>query len=434
MELLKEFECGCGRVHKALIGEVIIGYGIMEQIPDILEKYNAKKPFIVSDINTYQAAGKELAKVLDNCNIDYSQYIFKSPYLEPDERSVGSAVMHYDSSADIVIGVGSGVINDICKIVSSVADLPYIIIATAPSMDGYASATSSVNRDGLKISLPAKCADVVIGDIEILKNAPEKLLKAGIGDMLAKFVSICEWRISNIITGEYYCEQVAEMVRKALKKCVSNAAGLLNRKDEAVRAVFEGLVLSGIAMNYAGSSRPASGTEHYFSHIWDMRALEFDTPHDYHGIQCALGTYYTVIIYEKLLSITPDRKKALNYVSHFDYEDYSLKLRSFLGRGATEMINLERKEGKYSAKKHSERLNVIIQKWEDIKEVIRQELMPLHELEKLYYLLNLPKTIEELGMEKTIAVQTFKHTKDIRDKYILSRLCFDLGIIDEIMD
>ena len=103
--------------------------------------------------------------------------------------------------------------------------------------------------------------------------------------MLAKYVSICEWRIANLITGEYYCETIAQMVRTALKKCVDNAEGLLKRDEEAIKAVFEGLIIGGVAMSYAGVSRPASGVEHYFSHVWDMRALEFGTNMDLHGIQ-----------------------------------------------------------------------------------------------------------------------------------------------------
>ena len=142
--------------------------------------------------------------------------------------------MHFDKKCDIVIGVGSGVINDISKILSNVTERKYIIVATAPSMDGYASATSSVTREGLKISLNSKCANVVIGDIDILKNAPLHMLKSRLGDMLAKYVSICEWRISNIITDEYYCEKVAELIRNALNKCIDNADKLLKRDETAV--------------------------------------------------------------------------------------------------------------------------------------------------------------------------------------------------------
>ncbi len=145
--------------------------------------------------------------------------------------------MNFDPACDSIIDIGSGVINDIGKILSSVTDKPYIIVATAPSMDGYASATSSMEREGLKTSVNTKCPDVIIGDIDVLKNAPLKMLKAGVGDMLAKYVSICEWRIANLILGEYYCENVASLVREALKRCIDNAQKLLERDEDAVKAV-----------------------------------------------------------------------------------------------------------------------------------------------------------------------------------------------------
>ena len=140
--------------------------------------------------------------------------------MEPDETNVGLAIMHFDPSVDAVLGVGSGVVNDISKIVSNISNKFYCIVGTAPSMDGYASATSSMTRDGLKISLPSKCADLIVGDIDILCNAPIKMMVSGLGDMLAKYISIAEWRISNLINGEYYCETIAQLVRTALKKCV----------------------------------------------------------------------------------------------------------------------------------------------------------------------------------------------------------------------
>jgi glycerol-1-phosphate dehydrogenase [NAD(P)+] len=99
-------------------------------------------------------------------------------------------------------------------------------------MDGYASATSSMTVDGLKVSLPSKCADVIIGDIDVLKNAPMRMLQAGLGDMLAKYISIAEWKIAREIIGEYYCDRVANLIKQALKECVDNADGLLLRNEK----------------------------------------------------------------------------------------------------------------------------------------------------------------------------------------------------------
>ena len=301
--------CPCGKNHTIAVDEVVVGSGAVKRLPEFVRKYG-KKPFVVADVNTFAEAGEQVCRLLEENEITYGSFIFQDAALEPDEKAVGSAFMHFDNTCDVIVGVGSGVINDICKILSNVSGKPYIVVGTAPSMDGYASATSSMSRDGVKVSLNSRCADVIIGDTDILKTAPLHMLKSGLGDMLAKFVSIAEWRIAHIITGEYYCEEVAQLIRGAVKKCVENAQGLLKREDGAIEAVFEGLVLGGVAMAYAGVSRPASGVEHYFSHVWDMRGLEFGTKVDLHGIQCAMATMKAVELYEKVMEITPDYAKA----------------------------------------------------------------------------------------------------------------------------
>ena len=359
--------------------------------------------------------------------------MFNETALEPDEYAVGSAVMHFDKECSLLIAVGSGVINDIGKIVSNIANINYVIVATAPSMDGYASKSASMSVNGLKVSLPTGCAKVILGDVDVLKNAPLQMLKAGLGDMIAKYISICEWRIGNMITGEYYCENVAQLIRSALRRCVDNSPKLLQRDEEAIKAVFEGLVIGGAAMAYAGVSRPASGVEHYFSHIWDMRGLEFETSVSLHGIQCAIGTLIAIKLYEKIRKLSPEHQKALDYVKGFDYTNWSEELIKLLGKGAFEMIEIEKKEQKYDEDKHKKRLEIIERSWDKILKIIDEEIPPYEEIERIFDTIALPKTVEEIGLENNIVPLSFKATKDIRDKYVLSRLAWDLGVLDEIV-
>lgn len=424
--------CGCGKAH-VFSAEVVVGKGVLSRLPEFVNRYDAKKAFVLSDKNTWKAAGEQACKYLHDSGIAYISYCFDSEVLEPDEWSVGSAVMHYDPGCDLILCVGSGVLNDIAKIVSAVSGKPYIIIGTAPSMDGYASASSSMTRDGLKISLPSRSADVIIGDTDILCQAPLKMMKSGLGDMIAKYVSICEWRIAHLVTGEYYCEELAELIRSALKRCTDNADGLLRREEAAVQAVFEGLVIGGVAMNYAGISRPASGVEHYISHVLDMRGAEFGIPVEFHGIQCAVGTLIAAKLYERLKTIPPDREKALAYAEKFDYTAWCAQLRALLGRGAESMIALEEKEQKYSIQRHKQRLEVILNNWDAILGIIEEELPPSNELEKLLDTIQAPKNLFEIGVDESMLPVIFKATKDIRDKYVLSRLLWDLGVIDEII-
>ena len=436
MELLNAMNgrlCSCGKVHR-FGARIVSGSGAVAQIPELVASFDAKKVFVLSDQNTFAAAGEQVCSILKNSGIAFASYCFPEEALEPDERSVGSAVMHYEPDCDLIIGVGSGVINDIGKILSAVSGKPYIIVGTAPSMDGYASATSSMTRDGLKISLPSRSADVIVGDTDILCRAPLKMMKAGLGDMLAKYVSICEWRIAKIVAGEYYCEEIARLIRSAVQRCVDNAEGLLRREEAAVQAVFEGLVIGGVAMAYAGVSRPASGVEHYFSHVWDMRGVEFGIPVDFHGIQCAMATYHAIKLYELVKNQKPDYEKASAYVAAFDQSAWEQTLRHFLGKGAEAMIALEKKEGKYRKDTHPARFQIIANNWDRILQIMDEELPSSAEIAKLLDTIGISKDLSAIGVDTQCARTTFKATKDIRDKYVLSRLAWDLGIIDELAE
>lgn len=433
-QLCAGIECPvCGKRHEGLLKHTVIEKGALYKTADEIKKYNAKKVFLLADKNTYRVAGEKVEGDLSEKGISVSKFVFDTERPTPSEYYVGSALMHYDASCELIVAVGSGVVNDIGKILASTAKVPYIIVATAPSMDGYASASSSMERDGLKISLASKCPEVIIGDIDVLKNAPLQMLRSGLGDMLAKYVSICEWRIAQIIVGEYYCETVAQIVREALKKCVDNAEALMKRDENAVQAVFEGLVISGVAMNYAGLSRPASGMEHYISHVWDMRGLEFGTSVDLHGIQCAIGTLITIEKYEKLKKLTVlDVKKAISKAEKFDYNAWSNELRALLGKSAETMIELEKKEGKYSVEKRAKRTLRIAENWDKIIEIVNEELPSSHQISELLDAIDAPKTPSDIGIDEAMLPTMLCATRDIRDKYVLSGLVRDLGMTEEI--
>ncbi len=424
--------CACGKRH-CFDGQIVSGKGVLTELPRLLQALHITRPYVLMDGNTRRAAGERVLELLQSSGFEAVSYCYLQDTVVPDEHSVGSAAMHYDSSCDGIIAVGSGVLNDIGKIISNLTEKPYLLVATAPSMDGYASATSSMTRSGLKVSLPSRSADVVVGDTDILRKAPLKMRKSGLGDMLAKYVALCEWRISHVVTGEYYCPEIADLVRSALNRCVSHAQGLLNGEEQAVQAVFEGLTISGIAMNYAGLSRPASGAEHYVSHVVDMRAAALGTPEDFHGIQCAVGTFQVVKLYEKLKALTPDREKALAYTGSFSYDAWSKELKALLGSGADSMIALEAKEGKYDLAKHRARLEILLTHWREILQIMEEELPSAAELEQLLDAVGIPKTLGEIGTADELFPVIFKATKDIRNKYVLSHLAWDLGVLEDLL-
>ena len=426
-------KCACGKVHKAGFSRVIIESGAINRVPEVVRSYGAKKVFLLADHFTYAAAGERVAGVLEAAGIPFTVYCLPGEErIEPDEHAVGSDDMHFDYACDLILGVGSGVVNDIGKIIANLTNRQYVIFGTAPSMDGYASATSSTIRDSLKVSLDSRVPDTVIGDLDILAQATMRMILSGLGDMLAKFISIAEWRISHIINGDYYCERVAELVNEGLAACMDNLAGIAKRDKSPIAAVMNGMVLSGIAANYAGVSRPASGMEHYLSHICDMRGVEFGLPFDLHGIQCGAATVICLGIYKQLRDVKPDREKALAYVERFSYPAWAEKLHAWLGKSGDVMAANEARERKYDKELHRARLERIIAHWDEIEAVIHSLPLP-EEIVPRLQAIGQPVSFAELGFSAEETKNAILFSKDVRDKYIGSRLMWDLGILDEIV-
>lgn len=435
-ELLRPegFACECGKVHKAALKYVDIGRGALQKLPERVRQLGGTCVQIYCDANTRQAAGKRVEALLKQEGISYHCYEFPQEHVYADAGPVGQAAMHFTHECDIIVGVGTGTINDICKIMAGISGRPYLIVGTAPSMDGFASDTSSMVVDGLKSSLPSAGAQAIIGDSEILAAAPMEMIAAGFGDMLAKYISICEWRLSHEINGEYYCPHVAQLVRNSLKQCMAHADGLARRDPEAAQHVMEGLVLSGLAMGFAGVTRPASGMEHYFSHLWDMRALEFGWEEHLHGAQVGVGTVLALKVYERLRTMQPDRQRAQEAVAAFSPQAWEREMRDFLGGSAEGIIALERKEGKFDRTKHAARLEVILQKWPKLQQIMEEELPDARQISETLRKLGGRTEPRQLGVDLPTARRTFIATKDIRDKYIGSRLLWDLGLLESFAD
>ena len=427
-------DCSCGKVHQAKLKEILLRPGALSDLPGLVGRLGAKKAFVYFDRNTKTVAGSRTLSELENAGIPFTQYCYPQAALEPNNEAVGQLAMAFDKSCDIIIGVGSGTLNDLGKMVAALTGRPFIIVATAPSMDGYASATSSMNFDGVKISLDSKMPDAIVADIDIICTAPVRMFQAGFGDMVAKFTSLCDWRIAQLVTGEYYCDEVASLVRKSLNICMDTAAGILQQDPVTATALTEGLIFSGLAMALAGVSRPASGTEHYFSHLWDMRSAALGKEGDSHGLQCLIGTLEALRILDLSKDLTPDRQKASAYVAAFSKENWARDLRRLLGSAAEPLIVLEEKEQKYEAGAHAKRLERIITYWPEIKAEIEQVLLETESLPAILDLIKAPVKAEDTRIEDPQLREVCIASKDIRDKYIITRLLWDIGELEHVAE
>ena len=422
------YECDCGHHHGVQIRYLKTGRNVLGCVPEMVVALGAKRPFVLCDQSTYAAAGRRVCEILDQAGVPYTLYVLPLDKPSPDEYAVGNVIMRLDTRCDLILGVGSGVINDTCKEVAFKTGRPNAIVGTAPSMDGFASGTSSMELDHVKVTLNNQCPQGILLDAEVLAQAPMRMLWAGFGDMVAKYVAVCEWRIAHVVTGEYYCEAVAQMMRGALKKITANVDQLMNRDPDAVLAVAEGLVAAGLGMAYADCSRPASGIEHYFSHMWEMMALERGLPYDLHGIQVGVGTVLSMRLYEFVKRQRPDRARMMAHAQAFDEKQWEAQVRRIFGKTADEIIRIENRVHKNDPQRLLARIDALCAHWDEILQIIQEELP---EYEKLYRIMKstgMPTEPRDLGICDEDVINAYLGARDIRDKYLSCSFLWDMGL------
>lgn len=304
------YQCSCGRRHSVDIRKIAIGKGVVNSLPEILAEFKEKKIIVVSDCNTRKIAGDRVLAILQNAGFTgLSTYTLESedyPIVVPDERVVARLLYETPNDTALLLAVGSGTINDTCKIVSYKMGIASATVGTAPSMDGYASSMSPLIVNHSKVTYLSHYPYAIVCDSEIMATAPDVMFRAGFGDIVGKYTALADWQLTVKINHEYYCETTAQLVRNAVDLCVKNAERYMQREPEAIDCMNEALLLSGIAMGLVGISRPASGCEHHMAHFWELDALKKGVEHPLHGNSVGVGSIVACEAYRIMKERYPD--------------------------------------------------------------------------------------------------------------------------------
>ena len=407
-------KCECGMAHKCPIDSVVIGENAIASLPSLTE--NKKCILLVADNNTYSVCGEEVEARLGD-KLGGKIILTRSGVLVPDEVAIAEIESALPEGVDLIVGVGSGVINDLCKIVSFKAGIRYFIVATAPSMDGYASRGSALILDGMKVTLNANVPEAIIADSRVLASAPFDMIQAGYGDIIGKYSCLNDWRLSACVYNEYLCPFVMNATYETVEKTVKLADGIREKDAEAIGALMEALVAVGILMAYVGSSRPASGSEHHLSHYFEIVGIERGEDYLPHGIDVCFSAIETAKVREKFLAI--DDISAYEY--SFDRADYESNIRRIYGSIADEVIALQNKLRWYDI----DRVSIYKKKWAEIREILASAPTP-DEMLSLCRRVGLDYA-EFTGLygESKIA-DALLYAKDLKDRYTVLWTYFDL--------
>ena len=410
--LLKGRDCTCGRHHSCEIGYVSIERGAILQLARLCE--NDSNILIVADENTFGAAGAQTMEALAGKNVD--KVIFPGNRLIIPNEDAVQTVKAALQGTDKIVGVGSGVIQDLCKYVSHESGVPYYVVATAPSMDGYTSSGAARIMGGMKVTYPCGVPAAILADPAVLKEAPMEMIRAGYGDILGKYSALNDWRLSHVVNGEYLCEYIYDLTMDMVEKTMPLAEKLLAREEESVKVLMEALVGVGIAMSYAGSSRPASGSEHHLSHFFEITGIVRGERYFPHGIDVAYSTIVTATLRERiLLSTFPEIQ------FHLTREAYIKKMKDIYGPVAEGCVALQDKVGRYDKdmltiyKTREMEIRAVLAdmpRREEIEELVNRIGLDVNEFYELY------------GSEKIR--EAISYAKDLKDRYTVLWMYYDL--------
>lgn len=354
-------------------------------------------------------------------------------HLNFDEATVGELLINKPAECDIAVAVGTGAINDMTRYFSFRLGIPFMTIATAAPMDGFASSLAVLNINNLKTSIEAQTPLAIIGDTEILKGAPYKMIAAGLGDLLGKATCLCDWKIANIINGEHICPNIVELVEQCVADVLKVADKAKDREPKTLGKIMEGLILAGVAMSLYGNSRPASGCEHHMSHYWETIFEQRGVRPAPHGTQVGVGTVLVLKAVEDLLSRNIDFNAARAAAANYDHAIWELNIRAAYGPAADGVIEMENYSGKNDTGARLARIDSMEQNWSAIEALLRA-LPSASYVEELLRGLGSPTTPEDIGVDKQLLKNTFLYCKEIRSRYTILQMLWDLDLLDAISD
>lgn len=439
-----EFSCSCGRNHIANIEQIAIGKDALLQLPKFIETQNladgrvfdkkTDRILVVSDVNTRKAGGEKVLSMLTNLGYVVKEYCFPYESMHAEEQYAEELKDQLFDGLSLIVTVGSGSLNDITRFVAFHANIPYYIVATAPSMDGYASNVSPLIHNNLKITYSCACAAAIIGDTELLATCPTKMIGAGLGDILGKYIAINDWKMANLLNDEYYCEEVADLVLYSVKKCVENVPGLIRREPQALTYLMESLVLIGIAMSYIGVSRPASSSEHHIAHFLEMKAIFKGEYGQLHGTNVGMATCLIHDMYKKFLEMDLDFEKARTKAREFDYKTWEAEIKRSFGLASEEVISLYQTAGQNNPEQVIARIDSIEKNWQELRLMLDKTVENTQTTATLLKQLNGVTSLEGYGLTKGEIKDVLMYCKDLRNRYGALQLFYDMGVQEELCD
>lgn len=417
---------------------LLVGPGVLRDTPRVFRAhFPGARAVLVADPTTFRVAGEAVAAAFTAAGIAaLPPFVFADPGLYAEIKYVEQLEAALRAHDAIAVAVGSGTINDLVKLATHRTGRPsYLCVATAASMDGYTAFGASITFQGAKQTFNCPAPRAVVADIDVIRHAPPGMTASGYADLSAKLTAGADWILADALGAEPVDPRAWAIVQGGLRDALADPAGARAGTAAAVTPLVEALMLGGFAMQWSKTSRPASGAEHQFSHLWDMEHHVHDGVAPSHGFKVGVATLAVTRLYEQLLAhdfAALDVDACVAAWPAADALEAGLR-QQFAGTDFVETAVTETRAKHVPPAELRAQLLRLRTIWPDLRARLRAQLLPSAELERRLALVGAPTAPEQIGITRERLRASFRRAYHIRRRFTVLDLAVRTGILDTLL-
>lgn len=430
-----------GLAHADQTRVVEVGRGVLSRAGSIIAENldaDGRPVLVVADERTWTAAGQAVQQSLLDAGVTVAD-----PLIFPGTPALYAAYEHAETIRErlreqgaVGVAVGAGTLNDLVKLASGELEQPYAVFGTAASMDGYTGFGAPMTRDGVKVTMPCPAPAVVLFDLDVAAAAPKNMVGSGYGDLSAKIPGGADWILSDAVGWEPMHPLAWQLVQGGVADALADPTGLAAGEPAAYEGLVNGLILSGLSMQVYGGTRPASGAEHYFSHLWELDHLgqTWDPPLS-HGFKVAIGTLAMCAFYERFMARDLAALDVDTAVAAWpSWDAIETDIRTRLDGSLAEHCVKETRTKYLDADGLRRRLTALIESWDEVRAKLQSQLKPARELQTMLRQAGAPHVPDDIGLTAQQVQQTFLSAAYYRSRYSVLDLAREAGWFEELVE
>ena len=398
-------KCVCGHEHTLETKMVVVEYNALANFEKYMEAVGLadKRRTVVYDTNVYRLTeGKHIP-----CD---QEIVLDANGLRSEDILIEKMMKDLDKP-EVIVAFGAGTIMDFGRYPAYKLGIPFVAVPTLASSDGFTASICSVILKGQKKSITMKAPALVVADLDIIKGAPKRLVSSGVNDILAKYISLADWKIATLVSGEDYCPMVAGLAQEALDIMRAAADKMAATGEVDHEAMTMAQMKSGLTMQLWDNSRAASGAEHLMAHLVEMKPPRFENAEGIHGECVGVGTFAAVKEYHRLAKLHPKAKPFEPLTSEWVMEKFGERLYDgIMKENAPDKDIL----GKFDPQN-------IVDHWDEIVAII-DAIPPADELEALYKACGCKYLPEHIGIDPSLSDEALDISAAIRNRLTLIRM------------